>query len=142
MRQDFTVRRGIRLAVQRPGEGAVLLAKTLSDVMSGQDWIDDSDKMKFCIMFVSNLIDRSIEKEIDEEFKAVKERVKRVPFTHGIKLLKKRPGIGLKILISIVMEEIRDRQKLSEGEQFEFYDQLASHFFPNIRLSDFRQSTH
>ena len=62
MSNRITVENGFKIAIRHPHAGAEILAKTLAKVLVGEDWITDEFKLRFCIMFVDNLIDRNIEK--------------------------------------------------------------------------------
>lgn len=134
MNSNISVKNSFKIAVRHPGAGAELLAKTIADILIGEDWITDEFKLKFCIMFVDNLIDQHIEKSVDRK---ILEKVKKLPFTEGLKLMKHRPEQGMKFMLAIIMEELRNHQGFSEKEQFLFYEKLLSSFFPEFKVSDF-----
>jgi hypothetical protein len=102
--------------------------------MKSENWITDELKLKFCILFVENLIDGSIEKNIDRN---ILEKVKKKTFPHALRLMKKRPRLGMHFMLAIIMEELRCRQGFSEEAQFAFYEELLSNFFPEYKVSDF-----
>lgn len=130
----ITVESGFKIAVRHPYAGAEILAKTLAKALVDQDWITEEFKLKFCIMFVDNLIDGNIEKNINRKFL---DKIKQKPFTEGIRLMKKRPDQGMKFMLVIIMEELRHRQGFTEKEQFTFYDELLTCFFPEYKVEDF-----
>jgi hypothetical protein len=134
MNNRITVKRGIKIAVRHPEKGAEIIAKTLADTLIGEDWITDEFKLKFCIMFVDNLIDGNIEKSIDRK---LLEKVKDRTFIEGIRLMKHRPRQGMKFMVAIIMDELRNHQGFSEKEQFIFYENLLQSFFPELKVSDF-----
>ena len=131
MSRAITVEESVEMAVRRPSQSHLLLAKTLANHMNGKGWIDRDMKKKFCVLFVSNYIDHSIEKEINPK---LLERVKNIPFTRALSLLKRNPNNGLKILVALVTRELELRQQLTHSEQCEFYDEIFGSFFPEITL--------
>ena len=132
--KGVSVESGFKIAVMHPKAGARILAETLATLMTGEEWVTDEMKLKFCILFVENLIDGSIEKSID---RTILEKIKKKPFAEGMKIMKRRPEMGMRYMLSIIMEELRHRQSFSEKEQFEFYDKLLVCFFPKYKVSDF-----
>ena len=134
MISDISVKNGFKIAVRHPNAGAAILAKTIANILIGEDWITDELKLKFCIMFVDNLIDQHIEKSIDRK---LLEKIKKLPFTEGLKLMKHRPEEGMKFMLVMIMEELRNHQGFTEKEQFVFYENLLAGFFPELKVSDF-----
>ena len=134
MHNKISVENGFKIAIRHPNSGAGILAETLSKLIQDEDWINDEYKLKLCILFVENLIDGSVEKSIDRRFL---DRIKKKTFADGIKILKKRPGEGLKYMIVIIMEELRHRQNFTEEQQYQFYEELLAGFFPSHKVSDF-----
>jgi hypothetical protein len=134
MDSKITVQRGVRLAVKRPARIADLLAKTLSDMMTGEEWFDVELKTRFCIMFLDSLIDEKNNAKhiIDLDLKTV-ERLKEIPLTMGIRLLRKDPEKGIKTLVAIILNELIEHQKLSYDERLAFYDAMFANFFPELR---------
>ena len=130
----ISVENGFKIAIRHPNAGGKILAKTLADILLHEDWITEEFKLRFCIMFVDNLIDGNVEKDIDRKFL---ERIRKKPFTQGIKLLKSRPEQGMKYMLVLIMEELRLRQGFSEKEQSMFYEELLAAFFPEFKVSDF-----
>ena len=131
---EVSVESGFKIAVKHPKAGARILAETLANLMTGEEWVTDEMKLKFCVLFVENLIDNSIEASID---RTILEKIRKKTFSEGMKLMKRRPEMGMHYMIVIIMEELRHRQSFSEKEQFEFYDELLSCFFPKYKVSDF-----
>jgi len=131
MSQAVTVERGVEMAVRRPTKSHLLLAKTLANLMNGEGWIDRKMKKKFCALFVSNYIDHAIEREVNPR---ILTRVKEIPLPQALRLLKRNPNSGLKILVALVTEELNNRQMLNETEQGEFYHEIFGNFFPEISL--------
>ena len=134
MNSNISVKNGFKIAVRHPSAGASILANTIAKILIGEDWITDELKLKFCIMFVDNLIDQHIEKSIDRK---ILDKIKKLPFTEGLKLMKHRPEQGMKFMLVIIMEELRNRQGFTEKEQFVFYENLLAGFFPELKVSDF-----
>ena len=134
MNIKISVEDGIKLAVNHPEKGAIILAKTMAKTLQQEDWLNDQYKLKFCIMFVDNLIDGAIEKSIDSK---ILQKISKLSFTDGLKILRKRPNEGMKYMLAIVMKELRTKQQYSRKEQFAFYDTLLRSFFPAYKVSDF-----
>jgi hypothetical protein len=134
MQTNITVENGFKIAVRHPERGAAIIARTLASTLIGEDWITDEFKLKFCIMFVDNLIDGNVEKNIDRK---LLDKIKNRPFLEGIRLMKHRPREGMKFMLVLIMDELRNHQGFSEKEQFVFYENLLSSFFPDLKVSDF-----
>ncbi len=134
MKNKLSVENGFKIAIRHPNSGAEILAKTLAHLLLGEAWITDELKLKFCIMFVDNLIDANVEKNIDRK---ILEKIKKLPFTEGLKLMKHRPKQGMKFMLVIIMEELKNQQGFTEKEQYVFYENLLSNFFPELKVSDF-----
>ena len=134
MNTKISVEDGIRLAVNHPEKGAMLLARTIVKTLQKEDWLNDQYKLKFCIMFVDNLIDGAIETSLNPK---VLQKISRLTFTDGLKILRKRPNEGMKYMLAIIMKELRTKQQYSRKEQFAFYDTLLRSFFPAYKVADF-----
>ena len=134
MNTKISVEDGIKLAVTHPERGEMLLAKTIVKTLQKENWLNDQYKLKFCIMFVDNLIDGAIEKSLDQK---VLKKISQLSFVDGLKILRKRPNEGMKYMLAIIMKELRTKQQYSTKEQFAFYDTLLRSFFPSHKVSDF-----
>lgn len=137
MDSKITVQRSVRLAVRRPARMADLLAKTLADMMTGEEWFDIELKTRFCILFLDNLIEETsnVETKMDIDIETVN-RLKEIPLTMGIRFLKRDPEKGIKTLVSIILNELIEHQKLSYDERLAFYDVMFANFFPKLRPED------
>lgn len=129
----ISVEKSVEIGIRHPAEGHTLLAKTLSGVMNSEQWINDEMKQQFCSMFLSNTIDHAIDREVDQD---LLEKVKKISFIRGIRLLKRTPEAGLKVLVSLVTQEIENTQKLSVIERSEFYDEILFNLFPKFQESE------
>lgn len=134
MDKPVSVRAGIRIAIRHPGAGELILAKTVASMLCQEGWLNDEFKLKICIRFVQNLLDRSIEESVDPK---ILSKLEKRSFTDGLKLMRKRPGQGINYMIAIVMKELRQRQNFDEKRQFKFYEELLANFFPSHKVSDF-----
>ncbi|MBD3316472.1 MAG: hypothetical protein GF344_11850 [Chitinivibrionales bacterium] len=130
MNKERTISNGISLAIRRPETGAALLACTLTEQMNGAPWINKDIRMRFCIAYLRNCIDGHIEKSVDE---SLLRRLMSKPLTFGIRLLKRNPDAGIAMLVAMVMEELRERQKASPEELVEFGDEMLLRFFPEAK---------
>ncbi len=131
MSQTVTVEESVEMAIRRPKQSHTLLAKTLANLINGECWIDRKMKKKFCALFVSNHIDHALEREVDQD---LLNRIKNISITRALRFLKKDPEEGLKVLVTLVMQELEHQQKLTKTEQTEFYDEIFGNFFPEISL--------
>jgi hypothetical protein len=125
--REKTISSSISLAVRRPESGAALLARTLTEQLNGAPWIDRDIRMRFCIAYLSNCIDAHIERTVDPH---LLRRLRDKPLSLGIRLLKRNPDTGIAILVAMVMEELRDRQKAGHQERIEFFEEMLVRFFP------------
>lgn len=132
MTKNISIEHSLEMAIRRPSQSSRLLAVTLAKVINNEKWINRSMKKKFCFFFVSNLVDQNIEKQID---KKLLQKIKKRPLTSGIRLLKRNQEEGLKVLVVLVTEELKNQQKLTHSEQYEFYDEILNHFFPDVRFA-------
>ena len=137
MRTLVSVGNGVKIGMRHPRSGARILAKTLASALNGEEWITREFKFKFCAMFVENLIDGSVERSVDPK---LLEKVKRRSFGEGILLMRKRPEMGMRFMLAIVMQELRECQGLDDAGQHEFYEELLANFFPEFKVSDFIRS--
>ncbi|MFP4164883.1 MAG: hypothetical protein ACLFVE_12945 [Chitinispirillaceae bacterium] len=125
--QENTIRQGISMAIRHPETGVELLARSFARHFQGAPWITPELKIRFCILFLSNLMDNAVEREIDP---GLLRRVLRKSMWFGIRLLKRWPEEGLKMLVAVVMSELRQNQRYSESEMQQFYDEVIGVFFP------------
>jgi hypothetical protein len=125
--KEKTISSSINLAVRRPETGASLLARTLTEQMSGAPWIDRDIRMRFCIAYLSNCIDGHVERMVDPD---LLRRLWNKPLSLGIRLLKRNPDSGIAMLVAMVMEELRERQQASQEEQVQFFEEMLLRFFP------------
>ena len=137
MLNKISVENGFKIAIRHPTSGAAILAKTISKLIKEEGWINEEFKLKFCIMFVDNLIDGSIEKSIDRK---LLDNIKKKSFAEGAKILKRWPTEGMKYMLVMIMEELRNRQNFNEAQQYQFYEELLANFFPSHHVSDFIDS--
>ena len=133
MSRPITIEKSVEMAIRRPVQTHTLLAKTLAKVINGENWIDRTMKKRFCTLFVSNYIDHTIEREVDA---TLVERIRKIPLTHGMRLLKRAPEDGLKVLVAVVSKELQNHQKLTNGEQVAFYEEILSYLFPEVRIAE------
>ncbi|MDG5815666.1 hypothetical protein QA601_11285 [Chitinispirillales bacterium ANBcel5] len=128
MSAQESIAQGISMAIRHPESGVVLLARTFANSFKGAPWITREMKLKFCILFLGNIIDKNIEKSIDRD---LAEKVLGKSIHFGIRLLKREPERGLRMLVALIMRELRERQKYSEDELQRFYDEVIVVFFPD-----------
>lgn len=127
MAEQITVQQSVSLAVQSPNQGNTLLAKTLARQLNQEKWFDARMKRRFCALFLSNCIDQHIEKRIDT---AIMAKVKQMPLHRGLRMLKRNSAEGIRILVAIVSEELRHKQKMTSEELCAFFEEIVNSFFP------------
>jgi len=131
-RLDLTVKTGLQIASRHPGQCSRLLADNLYPMLDEASWFTMEWRLKFCAYFLQNLIDESIEAEVDPIFL---ERVRHMPLSRAIKLIEKnQPDPGLKVLVALICIELRSQQKLDLEAQYLFYNALLGNFFPDCAL--------
>lgn len=128
----ISVKQSVKLVTRHPNRCSHLLAHSLYPMLEREAWFTAEWRLKFCAYFLQNMVDQSIEQEIDQR---VTDRIKRIPLSRAIGLIEKNaPCDGLKMLVAIISEGLRDEQKLSLDDQFNFYNSLFGKFFPETRL--------
>ncbi len=130
MDREITVKKSVAMAMRRPSKSHALLAKTLATLINGENWINWTLKKKFCMLFMNNLIDRSIEREVDS---SLLEKIKSMPLASGIRFLKRTPDEGLKVLVVLIAEELNDQQEFSPSEQVAFLSEIYDGLFPECK---------
>lgn len=132
MKQEVTVEKSIKMAIRHPSQSYILLAKTLANTMNGENWINRNIKKRFCLMLLNNHLDHKIEHEVDTK---LLKKIKTIPLIRGIRFLKRTPEPGLKVLVSLVSKELKNRQKLTQEEQIQFYHEVFNNLFPEVSLA-------
>ena len=132
-KQNLSVESGLKIATRRPNQCAILMAKYLYPILEQEEWFNKELRVRFCLYFLRNLCDMSIEKEIDEE---LFNRVKSMHLKAGLSLMKKYPQEGVKVLVAIITKTLREEQKLTIEQQQAFYNEMFGRFFPETKLSD------
>ena len=127
----LSVNDGVKLATRHPGSCAQLLANNLYPVLEQESWFSKEWRLKFCAYFLLNLVDHSIEEDVDPQLLA---RIKKLPLNRALKLIENSPCSGLKVLVAIISERLRMEQKLSLEDQYVFYNSLFGKFFPDCKL--------
>lgn len=122
-----SIEHGINMAIRHPEAGVELLARTFAIYFQGAPWINGDLKMRFCILFLSNLLDGAVEKQVSGR---TMEKLVKKSMSFGIRLMKRWPDEGLKMLVAMVMRELRCNQHFSELEQQYFCEEVITVFFP------------
>jgi len=122
-----SIEHGINMAIRRPEAGVKLLARTFAIYFQGAPWINSNLKMKFCILFLSNLLDGAVEKQVSVH---TMEKLIKKSLSFGIRLMKRWPDEGLKMLVAMIMRELRCNQRCSELELRYFCEEVIAVFFP------------
>ncbi|MDR0305436.1 MAG: hypothetical protein LBI42_01220 [Chitinispirillales bacterium] len=125
--QGKTIEHGISMAIRHPEAGVELLARTFARHFQGAPWINGDLKMRFCILFLSNLLDGGVEREVSGR---TLEKLVKKTVSFGIRLMKRWPDEGLKMLVAMIMRELKCNQHCSELEQQYFCEEVIAVFFP------------
>ena len=137
-RPTLTVGAGMKIASRHPKHCARLLADNLYPLLDEAEWFTKEWRLKFCVYFLENLVDESIEAEVDP---VMMDRVRRISMTRAVKLIGSgEPEPGLKVLVALLCTELRLSQGLGIQEQFEFYNTLFGKFFPDCGLQSASRS--
>lgn len=129
-RSPISVNDSVKLATRHPKNCSQLLANNLYPLLECETWFTSEWRLKFCAYFLQNMVDQSIEIEIDQH---VADRIKRIPLSRAIRLIENTaPCDGIKMLVAIISEGLRNEQKLGLEDQFNFYNLLFGKFFPEL----------
>lgn len=134
---SISVNTGIKIATRHPQRCVELLANHIYPVLEKESWFSKEWQLRFFAYFLQNIGDQSIEAEVEPELMA---RIRRVPLNRAISLIENCPCSGLKVLVSIISQQLRQEQHLSEKEQYAFYNVLFEKFFPDQQRTAIRQS--
>ena len=125
---------GFELASLHLGACARLLATNLYPLLEQADCFTAEWRLKFCASFFENLIDESVYAEVDPLHL---KRVRRIPMFRAIGLIGSgEPETGVTVLVALICSELREQQGHGTQEQYQFYNELFGHFFPEARLKD------
>ena len=130
MAKNLSVDAGIKMAARHPHSCASLLATNLYPLLEQQAWFDKEWRARFCAYFLQNMADQSIEDEVDVELMS---RIGKLPLQRCLPLIERAPCAGLKVLVAIISQGLRQEQKLTIAQQYEFYNLLFGKFFPEAR---------
>jgi len=126
MKKQISVKNGIEMAIRRPKKSQVLLTKTIATVMKDDEWIDKKMKWNFAYMFVSNQIDHDIEQKVD---KRLIEKIKSIPFSFGLRLLKRYPEEGMKVFVILVTTELSNNKKCIPVKPTLLFDKVFDYLY-------------
>lgn len=130
MAKKLSIDKGVEIAARHPHRCASLLANNLYPLLAQEAWFDKEWRARFCAYFLQNMADRSIEEEVDQALLA---RVKKLPLQRCFPLIERAPCAGVKVLVAIISERLRQEQNFTIAEQYEFYNLLFGKFFPEAR---------
>lgn len=123
---QYTVDQSTRLVTRRPEQFARFFLQSIYPVLSQESWFDKRWCLKFCAAFLQNLVDQSIEQEVCHK---TVNRLKAFPLSKAVPLMGNDPEGSVKIMVVLVSDQLRQQQKLSTAEQYEFYNTLFQAFF-------------
>lgn len=113
--------------IPQRGACARILADTLYSLLEHAQWFTPKRQAKFFAYFLHNLIDGSIEAEVDAR---TLDRLRRIPLRKALNLLDRYPNeTNLQCLVALIFQELRDNQGLDAEAQREFYSVLFNHVF-------------
>lgn len=128
---SVSVDTGMRLATRHTDRCADLLAAHVYPLLNQAAWFTPEWRLKFCAYFLQNMVDQSIEAEVDAD---VMTRIQRLRLTRAIRLLGNSPSTGTRVLVAILSQHLRQKQKFSTEQQYRFYETLFGQFFPESHL--------
>lgn len=112
--REISVGEAVEIGAKEPKTAARLLAKNFLKEVG--DIFTPTMKQRFVKLFLKNLIDGNLEKEVNGN---LLKRIKKLPLKRAMRLLKRYSEEGLKILVVAIYQELRDHQKVSEAEQID-----------------------
>lgn len=121
------IKNSIKIAVRHPWSGTQLLASTISGEFNKAPWINRELKLKFCFLFMKNLLEERPESKPNP---ALVNKIGKRSLCAGIRLLKRYPEKGLHVLVSLVLTELKSTQKFTQIQIIEFYHELLNDLFP------------
>ena len=127
----ISVDTGIRLATRHTDRCADLLVAHIYPLLDNAPWFTPEWRLKFCAYFLQNMVDQSIEAEVDAQIML---RIQRLRLSRAIRLLGNSPGTGTRVLVAILSQHLRQKQNFSTEQQYRFYETLFGQFFPESRL--------
>lgn len=127
MVRQRSIDKSLAIATRHPQTCAQLLAKNLYPLLEHEPWFNKQWRAQFCAYYLQNMADNSIEQEVDQE---LMERLKQLPLHRTFPMIADSPCSGVKMLVAIISQRLRQQQKLSIEEQYEFYNLLFGRFFP------------
>lgn len=125
-----SIQRSIQIAIRRPHTGVTLLANTFTKCIDATDGITKNLKIEFCLLFLNAILENTYPKKYTDLSKRLKNR----SIYLGIRLLKRYPHEGIKILVGLIMNELVENQQYSTDELVQFYNEVFFHFFPEARF--------
>ena len=128
MARNLSIDKGLAIATRHPQTCARLLANNLYPLLEQEPWFDKQWRAQFCAYYLQNLVDNSIEQEVDPELMG---RLKKLPLRRTFPMIADSPCTGLKTLVAIISQHLRQEQKLGIEGQYEFYNVLFGRFFPD-----------
>ena len=133
MKKQISVKKGIEVAIRRPKQSQIFLTKTLSTVMKDEDWIDRNMKWNFAYMFVSNQIDHYLDQKVD---KRLIEKIQSIPFSLGMRLLKRYPEEGMKVFVLLVTAVLSNNKKWIPSTPTLLFDKVFDYLSAkNMKIS-------
>ncbi|MDO8861542.1 hypothetical protein Q6D67_07495 [Haliea sp. E1-2-M8] len=130
MARNLSIDKSVAMATRHPQTCARLLGNNLYPLLEHEPWFNKQWRAQFCAYYLQNLADNSIEQEVDPE---LMERLKKLPLQRTFPMIADSPCAGVKMLVAILSQRLRQEQKLGIKEQYEFYDVLFGRFFPEAR---------
>jgi hypothetical protein len=139
-----SIQKSIQIAARRPTSGIALLANTFTKCIDNAGCVTKDLKIEFCLLFLNSILDKTYQAK-DEN---LSDRLQNKSIDFGIRLLKRYPQEGLKVLANLIIRELVEHQHYSQDELLQFYSEVFSRFFPEtthpaqpIRTSPPRNAT-
>lgn len=119
-----------KLNKHSPLSGAQIFARAVSHAFNDAPWISKELKLRFCLGFLENLLEKDWDSQTAHQ---LRKRFEKLTMETGFRLLRRFPDKGIEMLVTLLMVELRDRQKFTQEQLIEFHSELLEHFFPEVK---------
>lgn len=124
----ITVAQSAKIATRHPQQCAQLFLNNVFPMLEQEAWFSKAWCLKFCALFLQNIVDHSVDVETDQILVA---RVLELPIHKALPLLRKHPEDAVALMVVMVSNQLRSQQRLSTADQYAFYNELFAAFFPS-----------
>lgn len=114
-------------SIKNPIGDSVFLAQNIANALNSSSWVSRDLKISLCISLLRGIMGSHEEKNESDLFV---EKIKGKPFSFSIRLLKRYPEKGVKILSNSIIDELQRNQNYKLEQLVEFNNVLLDLLFP------------